>query len=186
MVQVPAVLHGETMLDPGQHHSLYDLAACELRHCIDLFNYQADDQRRDTLELPGEDSHTSLSSTSKPYDPTRPFSLHYDTYYGGSFFVCRADKKPLLPTHVYATIRYFQAQLEDYRVSMKHQGLNCDLDGMHVGYPKQYEDGPWLTMLSRGGFEKWYTEHQYMTYLTTLVRTGLEMEQLGTIADRLD
>ena len=58
--QGPVVLHGEIMLDPGQHHSVYDLAACELRHCIDFFNYQADDQRRDALELPGEDRYTGV------------------------------------------------------------------------------------------------------------------------------
>lgn len=48
------------MLDPGQQHSVYDLASCELRHCIDFFNYQADNQRRAALELSSGDKYAGV------------------------------------------------------------------------------------------------------------------------------
>ena len=42
---------------------------------------------------------------------------------------------------------------------MTHRGLNFDLDSMHIGHLKHYEDDPWLDMLSRDGFETSFTEH---------------------------
>ena len=32
------VLHGETVITQGEHHSIYDLATYELRHLIDYFS----------------------------------------------------------------------------------------------------------------------------------------------------
>lgn len=42
---------------------------------------------------------------------------------------------------------------------MAQQGLNCDLESIHIGHVKRYKDGPWLDMLAADDFMKRYTEH---------------------------
>lgn len=42
----PVVIHGETVITEGQHPSIYDLAASELRHFVDNLSVQADESWR--------------------------------------------------------------------------------------------------------------------------------------------
>lgn len=44
------VIHGETVITEGEHHSIYDLAASELRHFVDNWSVQADESRRSSLK----------------------------------------------------------------------------------------------------------------------------------------
>jgi hypothetical protein len=43
-------IHGKTVITEGEHYSIYDLAASELRHFVDNLSVQADESRRSSLK----------------------------------------------------------------------------------------------------------------------------------------
>ncbi|KAJ4330037.1 hypothetical protein N0V87_010355 [Didymella glomerata] len=100
---------------------------------------------------------TYMPKTDAPRDRAFPTKFIYNLYNTGTTFICRADEKPFLPTHMAAISIYLRTRVEAWQKT--DEGLAAALDVMSLGEGKEYEPGAWLNKISKDDFRKWYSEN---------------------------
>lgn len=80
-----------------------------------------------------------MPKTDTPRDRAFPTRFFHDLYNTGTIFVCRADKKPFLPTHMAAISIYLRTRVEEWQKT--DGGLAQAMDVMSLGEERENKPG---------------------------------------------